>query len=66
MAQGTIAPDPAAGLAVRFVNDLADQRLAIDRDRVDLAVQPDIADGLAARRDRPLPLAQRVVAVAGN
>ena len=62
----TIAPGPAVDLAVRFVADLADQRLAVDCDFIDLAVQPDVADGLAARRDRLLPLALRIVAVTGS
>jgi len=61
-----IAPGPAVDLAVRFIADLADQRLAIDRNGIELAVQPDVAEGLAARRNRLLPLALRIVAVAGS
>ncbi len=58
-----IAPDPAVDVLVRVVADLAQQRLAVDGDRGEMASAPLVVEGLAAGRDGLDALPDGIVAV---
>ncbi|MGZ4954577.1 MAG: hypothetical protein ACXV8Q_05645 [Methylobacter sp.] len=59
-----VTPNPAVDLAVGFVTDLAEQRLAVDQYCVDMVAAPLVVDLLTAGAEASGALPGGVVAVA--